>query len=253
MRSMVRAVLVVLAAVSALSAVGVSTASASRAWQLEGSVLAVGKAKELKVVKNTTFDLTSGTEVYTCERVALEAGNKIENTTLEGAGAIGRDSGTIAFSKCKDQTKPGCVVTEPLSMKGVESALVENTARTKIYDMWTGEGWQELTPKEVAEKGQVAAKEQAEKRRAFAIFKQTGSGCISTTTIEGDGLAAEVSPEGESVKKTITLPCPPVSLVDFGNGINEVSLPRLTWFGVKATLCGSMEVELSTKEKFGVK
>jgi hypothetical protein len=248
----IRMMFVVFVAMLALSAVGVSAASASRAWTVEGTSLAVGKAKELKVVKNTVFALSAGAERYVCEKVALQSGNKIENVTVEGKGPIGRDNGTVEFSRCKDETKPGCTVVEPLLMKGAESALVENIAGTKIYDMFTGEGWKELTPKEVTEKGQKEAKVKSEKLKIYGIMKQTGVGCIASTTIEGDGLAAEISPEGESVKKTLTFPCPPVGLVDFGDGVNEVGL-RLKWFGIKAELCGSIEVELSTKEKFGVK
>jgi len=240
-------------AVFAFSAVAASTASAKRVWTVNGVTLPTGTTKSLTVIKNSPATLKAGTEEIECKTIKLKTGNTIENVLVEGKGPTGRDTGTTEFSECKNVKKAGCVVTVPILVNSPTS-LVENTAGTKIYDLFRPEGRTELKPAEVTAKGEPASKEAEEKLSKYTTIKQTGAGCVAATTVEGDGVAAEIKPtEGEEVKHKFVFPCPPISPVNMWNGVKEVSL-KLKAFGVKAEECISeIEVELTTKEKFGVK
>jgi hypothetical protein len=220
-----------------------------RKW--EELILPVGQTASLQVVKNSTATLVAGTEEIVCETIKLAAGNTIENVEVEGKGPTGRDNGTTEFSKCKNKNKPACTVTEPIKVTSPTS-LVENTAGTKIYDMFRPEGRKELTPAEVTAKGEPASKEAEEKLSKYTTIKQTGAGCIAATTVEGDGVAAEISPESLSVKKRLIFPCPtPITPVKLWNGI-QMGL-KLKAFTVAAKECiPEIEVELTSKWAWSV-
>jgi hypothetical protein len=281
-------------AVVAISAVAASTASAKRVWtvgppecvkvaagtgefteekcktkvkvkgelagtfELKPKVLPVGTTKSLTVVKNTAATLVAGAEEISCEKVTIKSGNTIENVLVESKGPTGRDTGTIEFTKCKNVKKPTeCTVTEPISVNSPTS-LVENTASTKIYDMFRPEGRTELTPKQISEfpgteaEKQAKAKTEEEKLSKYTTIKQTGTGCVTATEVTGDGVAAEISPESESVKKKLIFSCPTtLTPVKLWNGV-EIGL-KLKAFGVAAKECiNEVEVELTTKEAWDV-
>jgi hypothetical protein len=258
----IRTLILCLFAVFAFSAVAVSTASAHRTWwhcvekggrgeeppvkwdnnvcntqvlelplrKWEKVAIPVGTKEKIEVVKVVKpFELKAGTTTITCEEVVLKEGT-IENIT----GPVGRDKGTIEFKKCKTSIS-NCTVKEPIIDKGKESALVENTAGTKIYDMFAPEGWIEGTKAEL------------EKNRPYAKIEQTGTGtgCINTE-VEGNGVAAEIVPEGMSATKILKFPCPAISPVTFWNGVKEVPL-TLKAFSKKAEECGEIELALVSK------
>jgi hypothetical protein len=201
---------------------------AERKW--EDVVLPVGEPRPIEVIEvvKPGMELRAGATIITCEMVTLKEGT-IENI----AGPTGRDKGTVEFSKCKSSVA-GCTVKEPIVDKGKESALVENTAGNKIYEMFAPEGWKE-----------EATKAGLEKIKPFAKITQTGTGCVNTE-VEGDGVAAEIIPEGMSETKILKFPCPALSPVSFWNGVKEVSM-KLKAFGVAAEECGEIKVALVSK------
>jgi hypothetical protein len=231
----IRLILLSMLAVLAFSAVAASTASAHRVWSFEGKVLPTGEKKPLKLVKVVKeFQLKAGTETIACKTVELKEGT-IENILVGGKGPTGRDKGTVLFKECRNVGKPACVVAN-VEVLGKETALVENTKAAqekeglKIYDLFTPEKWTEEKPAEI---------------NKFAVIKQTGTGCVATTSVEGNGVAAEISPEGESATKTLKFPCPPITEVINWKGAT-VKL-TLKAFGVKAEECGEAEIESTGK------
>jgi hypothetical protein len=269
----IRTIILCLFAVFAFSAVAANTASAHRVWTVckevpgegkepppkfdnhlcetkakplperkwEDVVLPVGTKVPIEVVKVVKpFELKAGTTIITCEEVVLKEGT-IENILVGGNGPTGRDHGTIEFKKCKTSIS-NCTVKEPIIDKGKESALVENTAGTKIYDMFAPEGWHE-----------EATRALAEKIRPYAKIEQTGTGtgCINTE-VEGNGVAAEIVPEFNSEKKMLKFPCEPtLTPVNFWNGVKEVPL-TLKAFVKKAEECGEIELALVGRPSWGV-
>ena len=229
MSTLFRKTLIGLVAVLAFSAVAASTASAHRVWSYNGVELKVGEAKPIKVVKVVeNFRLKAGTTTITCTKVAL-TGGAIENIT----GPTGRDKGKVDFTGCSNGT---CKVTEPIVVKGETTALVENTGKSKIYDLFTPKGWTEEKPTVNGE---------------FAEIKQTGTGCITATKVEGNGVAAEISPEGNSTTKVLTFPCPRITEIINWKG-TTVKL-KLTAFGVNAEECGQVEIGVEAPNTFDVK
>jgi hypothetical protein len=260
----IRTLILCLFAVFAFSAVAASTASAKRVWTVckevagegkeppskfddhtcstqlkevklrkwEDVQLPVGEPRNIEVVKVVkSFELKAGTTTITCEAVTLKEG-KIENIT----GPTGRGKGTVEFSKCKSSVA-GCTVKEPIKDKGKESALVENKAENKIYEMFAPEGWKE-----------EATKAGAETVRRFAKIEQTGGTKCLNTEVEGDGVAAEIVPQGMSVTKILKFPCPKLSPVNQWNGVKEVAM-TLEAFTLPAEECG--EIELALESKWG--
>jgi hypothetical protein len=199
---------------------------AERKW--EDIVLPVGQTRKLEVVKVVKeFVLKAGGEEIACEAVTLSGGT-IENI----AGPTGRDKGTITFSKnCRNLKKAACKVTEPIEVKGKETALVENTEKNRVYDLFAPKGWTEEKPEEFG--------------LEFATIKQTGEGCVAATKVEGNGIAAEIVPEGLSVTKVLKFPCPPIKEIINWKG-TTVKL-KLTAFGVKTEECGEVELALESK------
>lgn len=265
----IRTLILCLFAVFAFSAVAVSTASAKRVWtyceevapgkgefiehlcktkvtvkgeaagKFEDITLPVGVTKKLEVVEVVKpFELIAGTTTITCEAVTLTGGT-IENIEAENIekvkGKTGRDKGTVEFSKCKSSVA-GCTVKVPIIDKGKETALVENTTKTKIYDMFTPEGWTEAT-----------TKAGAEKIKPFAKIEQTGGEKCLNTEVEGDGVAGEIEPEGLSETKIFKFPCPKLTPVNLWNGVKEVNL-RLDAFGLTtAEECGQVKLALASR------
>jgi hypothetical protein len=260
-------------AVFAVSAVAANTASAKRIWTVgcvekvgagteppkkydtsacytQTKLLAERKWEKIPVPVGTQykvevvavvkpFELKAGTTTITCKAVTVKEGT-IENIEAENIekhlGKTGRGKGTVEFSECKTSI-PNCTVKEPIIDKGKESALVENTAGTKIYDMFAPEGWHE-----------EATRALAEKIRPYAKIEQTGTGtgCINTE-VEGNGVAAEIVPEFNSEKKMLKFPCEPtLTPVNFWNGVKEVPL-TLKAFSKKAEECGEIELALVSK------
>jgi hypothetical protein len=243
-------------AVFAVSAVGASSASAHRTWWIcekvtegtgkykdslckekvekgnfEWKQLAVGTKKNIKVIKNGVFSLKAGTVTIECKKLTLKEG-VIENIT----GPTGRDKGTVEFSECKNAGHAACVV-KPVVVKGKETALVEDTTKSKVYDLFAPEGWSEEKPEET---------------KPFAKIEEGGTFECPNTTVEGDGVAAEIIPEELSIKKTFKFPCPPIKEIINWKGAT-VKL-KLTAFGfVNVEECGEAEVELESKEAFDVK
>src|SRR6202020_1204572 len=248
--SRIRIMFVSMLAVFAVSAVAASTASAKRVWTVEGANLAVGKTKSLKVLKNSPAILKAGTEEIECKKIAINAGNTIQNVEPEaGKGTTGRDLVTNTFTECKNiaKEKEPCIVT--VAPFTTPTFLNENTKAEqekeglKIYDQFRPEGAEELTPKQITEKGTAVSKENEEKLKKYVRIKQTGTGCKApeTTSAEGNGVAATISPEGESKIHKFTFPCPtPIPDETLWNGL-EIGL-KLKAFGVAAKECIS-EIE----------
>lgn len=224
---------------------------AERKW--EDVILPVGETRSLTVVGpigkfEAELEVPLAGETIVCKEVALKTGNTIQNVMVEGKGPTGRDTGITVFTKCSNPGKPACTVHEPIEVNSPTS-LVENAAQTKIYDMFRPKGRTELTPAEVTAKGEPASKQAEEILSEYVKIEQTGASCtaISPATAEGNGVAAEISPEGMSVKKKFKFPCPTViTPVKLWNGIEE-SL-KLKAFGFAAKECiPEIEVELTTK------
>jgi len=278
----IRTLMLCLFAVFAFSAVAASTASAKHTWwrchevaagkgefteklcatkvKTKGEAAGIFESEAIPAAQATTtsikskaFILTAGTTTITCEALTVKEG-KIENIEAENIektkGKTGRDKGTVEFSKCKSSIA-GCTVTEPIKDKGKESALVEQFASPhKIYDMFAPEGWKEESTKANAEKIKPFAK----------IIQEPKPACVNTE-VEGNGVAAEIEPEGYSVAKVLKFPgenaaCEPkgkpLTPVNLWNGVNEVNL-ALEAFAVPAQECGEATLELASKEAFDVK
>ena len=253
--SRIRIMFASMLAVFAVSAVAASTASARRVWTVGGANLAVGQTRSLRIVKNSPAILKAGAEEEECKKISINAGNTIDNVEPEvGKGTTGRDHVTLTFTECRNVGKPLCVVTT--APFNTPTFLVENAAGTIVYDSFRPEGAAELTPKQVTEKGEPASKENEEKLKTYVSLQQKGTGCTAPeiTKIEGNGIAAEISPQGESAKHKLIFPCPtPVTPVNLWNGVKEVNL-KLKGFGVATKWCiEEIEVELTTGDKFGVK
>jgi hypothetical protein len=263
---MLRSALVALVAVCAVSAVATSTASAhvwtvcketatgeftehlcktksepAKTGKWEEVVLPVGEARPVEAIVVKPIALKAGTITITCEAVTIKE-DVIENIDIANIEKVkiqtGRGKGTIELSKCKSSVA-GCTVKEPIIDKGKESALVENTAETKIYDMFAPEAWKE-----------EGTKAGAEKSKPFAKLTMTGAGCVNTE-IEGDGIAAEIVPEGPSETKILKLTCPALTPVNLGNGVKDVGM-KLRFFGVSSELCGELQLQQANKQGWGV-
>jgi hypothetical protein len=222
-----------------------------RKWQ---KVVPVGNTKALSIVKTGTFTLKAGTEEIACKKVTLTGGS-IENVRVEGKGPTGRDNGTDVFTECSNPGKPECKVKEPIEVKGT-TVLAETTGEpVKIVDVFLPAAGKELTPAEITafekEKAGKATTEQ-EKLHEYTKITQTGQPkCTApeTTAVEGDGVAAELSP-GESFTNTLKFPATAITPVKLWNGLT-ITL-KLKAFGVAATEVGEAEIELVSKEMFGV-
>jgi hypothetical protein len=242
----IRLILLSMLAVFAVSAAAASTASAHRVWTLGSGTtpLPVGTTKALKVIKvNKAFELKVplAGETIVCKAVVLKEGT-IENVEI-GGKKTGRDKGIVEFSECKNKGKEKCIVAEPIRVppKGTgTTVLAENTAKTKVLDVFLPEG---------GEEGSVVLK-------PYATIKQSGTGCTApaATTVEGNGVAAEISPETHSVKKNLIFPCPRITEVIFWKNWEAGTHTKLTLnaFAFAAEECGEAEIELTTKEEFGV-
>ena len=254
--SRIKIMFVSMLAVFAVSAVAASTASAKRVWTVEGNVLPVGKTKSLKIVKHTKAVLKAGTEEIECEDLEINAGNTIENVLVEGKGPTGRDTAINTFTKCRNINVAACEVT--VAAFTTPTFLVENTKAAqekegvKIYDSFRPNGVKELTPAEVTAKGTAASKKIEEELHIYVKIVQKGCSAPENTTVEGNGVAAEIVPQGESKVHKLVFPCPTqISTVSLWNGL-EVGL-KLKAFGFAAKECISeIEVELTTGEKWGV-
>ena len=242
MSSTFRKILVCLIAVFAVSAVMASTASAKRVWFVNGVQLASGTSNgaAIKVVKSGTTKLKSKEE-FVCTEQVLSHNPKIWNKEKAAGEVVGRDEGITEFKKCKNLTNAGCTVTEPIITENTSSeasTLVEKEkGKTPIYDMFVGKGWEESAPTA---------------KKPFAKIVQTGAGCITAITVEGNGVAAEIEPETSSVKKTFKFPCPPISPVWLWDGVED-KLSLKAFGTVKAEFCGSIEVELVSGKTWAVK
>ena len=255
-----RVLLVSMLAVFAISAVASASASAHRVWTVKGAILATGVPKTFSITKSGSFILTAGTEKITCTEEMLEGSGEIENVLVEGKGPTGKDRATVKFKKCT-ASKAGCTVVEPIIVKGTtvlaEQVLTkkqeEEKVKPKIYDVFLPEAGKELTPAEITtfeakEKG-LATKEQ-EKLHPYTKIEQTGTGCVAVTTVEGDGVAAEIVPEGEATSHELNFPATPITPVKLWNGLT-ITL-KLKAFGVAAKEVGKLTIALTTGEAFGV-
>lgn len=246
--------------VAALVSVALALPSIAGAhyWVVEGKALAAGKAngKEVELVSNSTIVFTLVVLKYQvqCETLsyAKAGGRAVIWNETKGSAVVGRDEGLLNATKCSDLTKPSCKVVEPISNNNgseMSTTLVEEASSKKIYDMFLPEGWVEGTTVE------------SEKELLFWTFDETGSGCVTGVPIEGDGLAAELSNEGEEREThTIMMPgrssrChpvgPPPASVTMANG-NSIKL-HFNGSGSAAEECGEGTVRLVSKEHWSVK
>jgi hypothetical protein len=268
-------------AVFALSAVAASTASAKRVWTVckevpgvgteppvkfdnsecntkvkpvaerkwEDVILPAGETRSLKIVNsvvNAELRVPGAAETILCKNLAINAGNTIGNVSVEG-NLTGRDLLISTFTGCTNSKKPLCttVTVPPFT---TPTFLNENTAKTKIYDEFRPAGATELTPKEITEKGTAASKAIEETLKPYVNIEQSGEGCtaVAVTKAEGNGVAAEISPETMSVKKKLIFPCPPIKEETLWNGLTIGF--KLKAFGFAAEECiPAIEVELTTK------
>lgn len=216
-----------LAAILAMSAVAAGTASAtSRVWTVEGSPLAAGQTRTMtaKTVTGKSWELKASSITITCTTMSITGGSAV-------GGTVGTDKGTVEFTGCSSNcgTK---VVAEPITTAGKETELVENTAKTKVLDLFKPSG------------------------KEFATI--LANGCTpEETKVEGEnGVAAEISEEGtEKLMHVMKFPCPPVKEVLNSAG-TKLTLSLKAFLFVTAEFCGEAETELFnglTKENWSVK
>jgi hypothetical protein len=274
-----------LVALFAMNAVAATSASAKRVWTFKGAELPAGVEKQVKVTKiNAAPVLTSelaGQEVdIECEIISLKHYNA--SKVLEANGIIfneaktptnvGRDKGVVAFEKCKISGLASLIckltaanakeILSPPVSEGMTS-LVENTAKTVVWDDFLPEG-----------------KATGETEGVFANIHFEGSSCPtteelvkSTLTIgalnaakEGEGgVAANIEPQGEAALHKFIFPCTAnTSAINWlGNTIaigsfkdvlmNPEKMEGAAAFCSKGKVALEVSVELTTGENWGVK
>jgi hypothetical protein len=195
-------------------------------WKVNGSKLEAGKTKEFTAKRAKNYILNG-----TASSVPVEI--ECETQTSEGGlitgGFPGTDQATLNLSKCKVLKPAKCTVTEPIPVAAA-TELVENTAKTKILDLFK--------PKNGV---------------TFSTVVIKGASCEAgkelTAELKGT-ILAEVSPEKSEVvtgklKFTVTAP------KEYVNSKSETKATGLTFAGNEASLVGESSVELTTKEVFG--
>jgi hypothetical protein len=226
--SKIKVVGLALAAILAMSAITAGAASAaSRVWVVKGATLGAGATRTMtaKTVAGKSWELKASSITITCTTMSITGGSAI-------GGAVGTDKGTVEFTGCSSNcgTK---AVAEPIKTAGNETELVENTAKTKVLDLFKPN----------------ASKE-------FATVLATG--CFpEETKVEGEnGVAAEISQEGtEQLIHVMKFPCPPITEALNSAG-TKLTLSLKAFGFVAAEFCGEAEAELLNglvKENWSVK
>jgi hypothetical protein len=167
-----RAALLGIVALFIVSGTMTSVASAAPFWHVNGTKLATGTEKQIKLQ-------TKGPAVFTSESLGVEweCKNSIfEGATINNATGQGQSKGRISYSSCKVITPTSCTLAEPLTTKPLKAYLAE--------ELETGsKNWAEVfEPTE----GTI-----------FFELRFTGTGCgilAGSQPIKG-GLAAEIIPK----------------------------------------------------------
>lgn len=217
-----------LVAAFAFSAVATATASANREWWVAGKVLTEGKANgkavkaELKagtkfVLKGFIFGVEGNVE---CGKIKFAAS---PSPIIFNESKTGRDEGKIEFTECTGPAICG-KITEPIVTLGEKTELVEDTTKTKIYDLFL--------PNAAGEAAKIT-------------FASCG-----TLTIKGSTVA-EIKPEAASETKEFVFPKPGIKKVINWKG--EEVATGLTSEGKEATFFGTAVVSLVSKEPWDVK
>jgi len=226
--SKIKIVGLALAAILAMSAVTAGAASAaSRVWVVKGATLGAGETRTMtaKTVAGKSWELKASLITIKCTTMSITGGSAV-------GGTVGTDKGTVQFTGCSSNCGSK-VVAEPISTLGTETELVENTAKTKVLDLF---------------------KPNAKKEFATIV----ASGCTpEKTTVEGEnGVAAEISEEGvEKLTHVMKFPCPPITEALNSAG-TKLALSLKAFGFITAEFCGEAEAELLNgvvKENWSVK
>jgi hypothetical protein len=141
-----RVLLLSLLAVFAVSGIATATASAKRTWWYNNAQLAIGVQKEITAETKAGTEFTlEGTvlgskTIIKCKKITLTHSNgTLANGLIENiAGPTGRDKEKVTFTECTVNVA-GCTVTAVKAPPGTEegeTALAEDSTKTKIYDVF---------------------------------------------------------------------------------------------------------------------
>jgi hypothetical protein len=246
-----------LCAMAALTGIAASAAQATPPWWNIKKAKLASAATSKAELKGGAALLKAGTVEIECKEVKGNAGAIITG------GAPGGAEGTLTYTKCKflnESNGAKCVlakggvaseeiVTEPTKAKLVTTnPLPKGTALTILEPI--------LVVFEPAKAKGVFAK--------IEVKAETGGTCTNPTTSVEGSVAGEVLDEAKKAVTVggnepevsagfVSLPTKSIEKVSVDEKTKMVEKKvKLSAFGKTATLSGSAEVKLTSKEKFGV-
>lgn len=222
----VRVILLGVLAISIMSGIAVSSASASGPyWRVNGSRLGQGAIKQIK------FQLKGSTVLNVPEAgIEIECKNSVsEGGTIEGQGEKqGQGKVRLAFTQCK-VVKPatGCKIVEPITTNPLKSYLATIESQPRIVTVF--------------EPGQG---------NVWFVLKVTGT-CLQAGTYEvSGGAAAEIIPSGvEGQEGLMVFPGIPIEEVKHEGVAKAIKLKISGFISNFNAIYGD---RLEGKESFGV-
>jgi hypothetical protein len=224
-----------------------STASARRAWSVQGEELAPGTKKEIgkvTVVKAPVLEIEvlGSKQTLSCETLKIGKGFILNHTSSDTE--VGWDEGVIELSGCSSAIcgKPTEPVKLPPKAATGESVLVEDAKEAKpVYDDFLPESNGIFAEVKF---GGVCGTIKAEMKKTL---KFGGQGAAN----EGEGglLGELVEPQEEKLTHKVKLVCPPKPTEAFNGQEGIIQVDQLE---SKACLSAEIEIELASKQKFAV-
>lgn len=232
----------------ALSAITATAAEAKEGpfWRIEKTRLAAGGKANITGKAGTNFVLENKTSgvVITCTGLHLK--HEKQAVLLGSTGAnFGSSEEEVLFE--------GCVVTGNGTPCEVEKKYIKTFPVTNKLDFET---------KELKEGEKLLVLFQPVKGNLFSTIKFVGAGCkLKEGTVEGS-VAGEAwqgkkavtkGAETEAVINEVNFPKAQIKVAWLEEaGVKKEVKPKLTFAGTAATLEGRSEIELESKEKWGV-
>jgi hypothetical protein len=225
---------VVLTAACALSGVTPSASIAGPFWHVNGTRLAQGTAKQLKLqAKGTTVFKEKAFGLVTVE---IECKSSVsEGATIENSNTQGQGKGRLTFTQCTTitPTEEACRIVEPIT-----------TNQTKSYLAFNG-----TKPENKQQKYVDVFEPQQSPVFVVLHFLKSCGGVFKELAIEG-AVAAEVLPiEKESQESLLSFPAEPITVVVHEQQERKIGL---TIAGEPTVFSDAYGARLATNERWGV-
>jgi hypothetical protein len=224
------ALLVVLAGLAMSAATTPIAMAAGFEWEANSELLSAGSSKEFSAKDLKPFTLKGTIGGATFE--ALSGKLKVAKGAEILGGSPGTNEELIEFESVKVDRPTGCSIKGgKLETKPLKSEIAESTAESESVDVL-------FIPKSGT---------------TFAEFELEGSGCILKGIKPGvaGNVLAEVSPQGKEAAALALLFEAPSK--EYRNSKEETAKAGLQLAGNAATLMGSYEMELTSKQDMGAR